>query len=239
MEAILPFKAVKPQKASTLIAEQILRLLESGELGPGDRLPPERKLAEQFEVNRQAVREALSALQLLGVVRTRPGSGSIVVARVSKGSDIHSEIRRLEGQVNPFEIMEARDVIEPEIVRLASKRAGDSQLGAISKAIEEYETTVREKKLPPSGDLQIHVRLAQASGNSVFVDFMDLVVASADQWLWRHQREKGWDQDRALLYLKHHREIYDAIAAREPRRAARAMKMHLRAVLRTRWGMSS
>src|ERR1700730_13359032 len=89
----LPFKVVKPKKASTLIAEQILRLVDSGELANGRRLPAERRLAQQFGVNRQAVREALSALHLLGVVENRAGSGTVVASRTSRHGNLRAEIR--------------------------------------------------------------------------------------------------------------------------------------------------
>jgi GntR family transcriptional repressor for pyruvate dehydrogenase complex len=232
------FNTVRPQKSSTLIAEQMLAHVQSGHLNPGDRLPPERQLAEQFGVNRQAVREALSALHMLGIVETRPGSGSVIVMRLPKTLDAFSEIRRLDEQDNPFEIMEARAVIEPEIVRLAASRASQVQLANIEKAIEEYAAIVQHLKSPPGGDLRIHLALAQASGNAIFTRFIESVLNAADQWLWRRLREEKWDQKRALLYLKHHQEIFDAIRGGDAERAVQAMGSHLSAVQHIGWGIS-
>jgi len=223
------FEAVKPKKASTLIAEQILKLLEAGQLRPGDRLPPERRLAEEFAVNRQAVREALSALQLLGVVETRPGAGTRIPRGMPKGADLLSEVRHLDEQDNPFEVMEARAVIEPEIVRLAAGRATDSQLRDILAAINVYEQLVRNNTPPISGDLAIHSALAGASGNAVFAGFIQSIASLANQWLWRRRREQEWEQQRALLYLEQHRRIYAAIKGHHAAEAVRAMKLHLRA----------
>jgi GntR family transcriptional repressor for pyruvate dehydrogenase complex len=232
------FNTVRPQKSSTLIAEQVLAHVQSGHLNPGDRLPPERQLAEQFGVHRQAVREALSALHMLGIVETRPGSGSVIVMRLPKTLDAFSEIRRLDEQDNPFEIMEARAVIEPEIVRLAASRADQIQIANIEKAIEEYEAIIQHFELPPGGDLRIHLALAKASGNAIFTRFIESVLNAADQWLWRRLRERKWDQERGLLYLKHHREIFSAIRGGDTARAMQTMGSHLSAVQRIGWGIS-
>ena len=226
---ILSFKAVRPKKTSSLIAEQILRLVESGVLAPGHRLPPERKLAKQFDINRQAVREALSALQLLGVVATRPGSGTVIAAKIPRSVDLFSEIRHLDNQDNPFEVMEARAIIEPEIVRRAALRATPSQLRRLAAVIDHHEAQVRAGQRSSSGDLEIHIALAQISGNHVLVRFIESVAESADQWLWRNRRERQWDQTRALSYLQHHRQIYAAIKIRDARTAVRIMRSHLRA----------
>jgi DNA-binding FadR family transcriptional regulator len=223
------FSIVKPKKASTLIAERVLSLMQSGQLRAGDRLPPERKLAEQFEVNRQAVREALSALQLLGVVQTRPGSGTVIAVRASAATDILSEVRQLDEQDNPFEIMEARGVVESEIVRLAALRATPSNLEEIRKAIDDFEAQIQSAEPRDIGDLPIHLALARASGNSCFLRLLESVFHSAGQWLWRLRREQGRSSERSLQFLEHHRQIYNAVQNRNGKEAVRAMRRHLRA----------
>jgi GntR family transcriptional repressor for pyruvate dehydrogenase complex len=219
---------VKPKKSSTLIAEQVLNLMQSGRLSPGDRLPPERQLAEQFEVNRQAVREALSALQLLGVVQTRPGSGTVIAARAPASTNLSSEVRRLDEQDNPFEIMEARGVVEVAVVRLAALRAAPSDLEEIRKAMADYEDQIRSRKPWDMGDLVIHLALARSSGNTCFVHFLESVFHSAGQWLWR-LRSEGRNPEQSLQFLEHHRQIYTAIKNHAANEAVRAMRKHLRA----------
>ncbi|NLL61967.1 MAG: FadR family transcriptional regulator, partial [Candidatus Atribacteria bacterium] len=122
---------MQTKKVYVKIVEQIILLIQEGKLKPGDRLPSEQELADQFEISRPSVREAMSALEILGITERKAGKGNFI----KKGSSTHffdeKEILELEQEESPFELLEARKVLEIEIVRLASQKATLEDIEAI------------------------------------------------------------------------------------------------------------
>src|SRR6059036_3716048 len=135
---------IEPIRRSRLyqsIVEQIESLLERGELRPGDQLPPERALAEQFQVSRASVREALRTLELLGVVETRAGGGTFVrqVAPDDLVRPLHSLIARGHSLTD---VIEFRGVVEPAIAALAATRITPAQLDELRQLLVEQQRKV-------------------------------------------------------------------------------------------------
>jgi len=104
------------------IVEQVLDLIKEGKLKPGDKLPPEQVLAENFGTSRPSVREALSALEILGITESRGGKGNFI-KDTPRSPLYEQEVMELEKEESPFEILEARKAVEIEIAELAGKKA--------------------------------------------------------------------------------------------------------------------
>jgi len=102
--------------------EQIRKLIKEGKLKPGDRLPLEQVLADQFGTSRTSVREALSALEILGIAERRVGRGNFIIVNDPMSPLYEQEISELEQRENPFELLEARKVLEVEITVLQVKK---------------------------------------------------------------------------------------------------------------------
>ncbi len=230
----MPFSEVRPKKTFVYVAEQITEAVRRGEFAPGDMLPAERELAEKFRVSRQVIREALAALQLAGVVETRAGLGTVV--RQPFGQDATAKIWALDDEESPVEVLEARLVIEPAIVRLAAARLtpeSRERLGNLVAAmkVEAGKAAQGEPNQFGALDLQFHQEVVRASGNAVFVRFMEAVVGYANQRLWRAIREQAYGHDHQLarVYLGHHETMFEALIAGDGDRAGQAMLEHLKA----------
>src|SRR5918998_2039771 len=113
------------------VADRIAADIASGRLSPGERLPSERDLARQLEVGRASVREAIAALQVAGMVETRPGSGSFVAAGAAdRTREAHDS--------SPSDLLEARELLEPAVARLAAQRGRpDEEAEALLAAMEQ------------------------------------------------------------------------------------------------------
>ncbi len=219
----MPIKAVEPRRLYRQIADQIAALIRRGEYRPGARLPPERDLAAKLGVSRPSVREALIALEVEGFVEVRVGSGVYVAdAR-------HTAARRplLPPDSGPFELIDARRLIESECAALAARHATPAQVRQMRAALASMSRDRSKHVVPLDGDHLFHLRIAEASGNSALA----LVV----QTLWAQRTGPLFLQlehhfDTPALWsaaIDEHQAVLDAIEAHNPVAARAAMRQHL------------
>jgi GntR family transcriptional regulator, transcriptional repressor for pyruvate dehydrogenase complex len=224
------FKTITPVRLYEGVTEQIINLIKKNELKPGDRLPPERELAEKFSISRGSLREAFRVLESKGLIKSTPGGGR-VIREINKEDFINTEniILNLE-KSSILELLEAREMFEVKIVELAAKRATLEDI----KSIEEIFNRVNKKK--GNGDEEIgyqekteldtefHLAIARASHNFVFLNIMRVHFN-----LLKETREKTWQiPGRKEEQENEHRAIFEAIKERNPQKAAQAMLNHLR-----------
>ena len=218
----MPLHVVENRRLYRQIADQIAALIERGEYGIGQRLPPERDLAKLLGVSRPSVREALIALEVEGYVEVRIGSGVYVVGpRTAPAGE------PLPADSGPFELIRARWLIEAECAALAAKEATRAQIRAMDDALDTMEADRDKGVMPLGADRLFHLRIAEASGNSALA----LVVKTL------------WDQRTGPLFLRlehhfdtpslwtvairEHREIVAAIARHDATAARAAMRRHM------------
>jgi DNA-binding FadR family transcriptional regulator len=218
----MPLQAVDNRRLYRQIADQITALIEKGEYGSGQRLPPERDLAKQLGVSRPSVREALIALEVEGYVDVRVGSGVYVVvpARAERAEPLPADS-------GPFELIKARWLIESECAALAARTGTKAQIRAMEEALDQMESDRQRGIVPLASDRLFHLRIAEAGGNSA----LTLVVKTL------------WDQRTGPLFLRlehhfdtpdlwgvairEHREILNAIARHDATAARAAMRRHM------------
>lgn len=219
---------IEPIRRSKLyqgIVAQIEELLERGELRPGDQLPPERALAEQFEVSRASVREALRTLELLGVIETRAGGGTFVrrVAPDDLARPLHSLIAR--GHTLP-DVIAFRGVVEPAIAAMAAQRIREEQLAELRELLQRQHAKVARHETYVEEDTRFHEVIGDAAGNELLTTMLgviwDVLRASREEWLQTN--------DRAHASLDAHQRIYDALARHDADGAREASAEHIRAV---------
>lgn len=222
----MAFTSIRRQKAYTQIAQQIIDSIRKGEFTLGERLPSAKQLEVKFGVSRPSVREALSALELAGVVEIRSGQGAFVVnlpADQAEGSRFEFD----QGE-SAAEVLEVRLVLEPEAARLAAQRSAEEDIQMLVRSLDVLRAVVAEGRPAVAGDIQFHTALAKASGNSVIYDIMRGVAEYWGQALWRSLRERAWARgDLGRIYLKHHEATLKAILNRDGDAAARSMREHL------------
>ena len=219
----MPLQTIEPRRLYRQIAEQLRGLIRGGEYPVGSRLPPERDLASQLRVSRPSVREALIALEVEGLVEVRMGSGIYVIA-----PDPEFAAARVEGELSPFEIIRARQLIECELAALAagSVKTADIVRG-LRDALDLMEADIARELMPIRGDRLFHVRVAEASENGallrVVTDLYDQRNNPLFARVGRHfVRVETW-----RVAAAEHRVVVAAIAAQDPTRARAAMHEHL------------
>ena len=218
----MPLQAVDNRRLYRQIADQIAALIERGEYGSGQRLPPERDLARQLGVSRPSVREALIALEVEGYVEVRIGSGVYVLG---PGRIARSE--PLPADSGPFEVIKARWLIEAECAALAAKSATRTQVRAMAEALDQMESERDKGVMPLGADRLFHLRIAEGSGNSALA----LVVKT----LWDQRQgplflrlERHYDTPELwTVAIQEHRDIVAAIARHDAGAARSAMRHHM------------
>lgn len=204
---------------------QMLEQIVSGVLKQGEKLPSENRICAAFGVSRPVVRAALRRLQEDGLIEARRGVGSFVRRRPPQrliefaGADSVSGLMRT---------MEARMVVEQATARLAAQRAGPHGLSRIGAALDRLEAAMRRREVPGDADFDFHLAVAEASGNDSFVVMLTALRDSMARLISVAQRITGEGSPSRIDRVIHeHRQILDAIAARDAEAAGTTMAWHL------------
>jgi GntR family transcriptional repressor for pyruvate dehydrogenase complex len=216
--------ALPSGSAVSVVATRLLDLFTSGSIPPGTRLPPERQLAASLEVGRSAVREALAALEILGIVDVRPGSGTYLRGTASELLPQSLSWGVLIGERSTAELLELRSGLEIYVARLAADRLTDEELASLGKHLERMRANVDgDLKAFVKADLAWHHELASSAGNSVLLDLLQIVRSLLRVWVDRAVQ----DQAQASIALAEHEAVFRALEARDPDAAASAMAAHM------------
>jgi GntR family transcriptional repressor for pyruvate dehydrogenase complex len=223
----MTFKPIKPKKVSTQIADQIRSSILAGEFSPGDKLPPERELAEMFGVSRPSVREALNILASAGMVESYQGGGTIVKSLIENTTGLPlSELIKKE-QERALDVIEVRKCMEAWTAFYAAQRALPDDLRKLEKIVEEMEANLEGMKSSQDLDANFHIVIAQATHNVVWLHLMQSIFDAMKEFqrgVWRvvYQTE----EDHRTLF-RHHKAVLEAIRERAAERAREAMLAHL------------
>jgi len=236
------FEKVHPQKAYTFIIEQIFDLVERGELKQGDRLPSELVLTEQFGVSRPTVRQALSALEILGVIETKGGKGNFIRDQLDLES-LKYRSKGLERQISPAELLESRKLLEADIADLAAVKSEASDIKAIEKCLNQFKRQIKrdlkEIDFDKIGQLDrdFHLLLAKATHNSALLQMMRFIIRGLRGEMWVNLKKKSLATPGHLeKYLAEHEAIFKAIKDRNKKEARDIMYRHIDDVERDLFG---
>jgi GntR family transcriptional repressor for pyruvate dehydrogenase complex len=219
-------RALRPMERSRLyeqLVERLLALVHELDLGPGDRLPPERELSADLGVSRTSVRQALVVLEVQGLVEVRHGEGAIL--RESRPDEavvsaVTAHRRRLP------EVIEAREALEVQLAALAARRRTQDDLDRVDQALEAMAAEIERGERGLDGDQRFHGAVTAAARSGLLADLMTEISAAI-----RESRVESLSQpDRPRQSLASHREIAVAIRAGDPEAAAAAMRDHIRLV---------
>lgn len=211
------FKKLKKPMIYESIIEEIKTMVLSGELKPGDRLPPERVMTEMFGISRMSLREALKSLSVIGLIAARPGEGYFVSENYDRGISSLNLMSFYSDDVR-FSILETRLIVEPEAVKLAVERITEEQILEMDRCVQEMfahlDSADQSYYLKP--DERFHRLIIEATQNVVLINMMrtlgQLIVEI------KIARERS---------AKEHKEILSAIKARDKELAADLMSKHI------------
>jgi len=230
----MPIESIDNRRLYRQIADQIIRLIETGEYKPGERLPAERVLAERLAVSRPTVREALIALEVEGRVEIRGGSGVFVLNRPETPVAAVTQSPNGAPTPGPFEVLFARDLIEPDIAALAAKNATPEHLTALSEALGDMVCCSAGDLKRIDYDREFHFALAEASGNSALLLAIQALWTPRVQPVYRCLEEHFHSEQVWQRAIIEHREILEAVKQGDAKAARAAMHRHMKNV-RTRF----
>jgi GntR family transcriptional regulator, transcriptional repressor for pyruvate dehydrogenase complex len=223
----MKFTPIKPKKVSTQIAEQIRTSILAGEFSPGEKLPPERELAEMFGVSRPSVREALNILTSTGLVETYQGGGTVVRSLVESSAGMPlSELIRIDGD-RAMDVIEVRKGMESWTVWYAATRALPEDIRRLEVVVDGMAKNLEELRPSEDLDAHFHTLIARATHNVVWFHMMQSIFDAMQEFqrdVWRAVYLTGEDQE--ILY-RHHLRVYEMIRDRNPEGAREAMMEHL------------
>lgn len=220
------FTAVQNKRVFEEVLEQLKRLIRAGKLVPGNRLPPERELAEMLGVSRASLRVALRLLEALGAVSSKPGGGTVLqeprLDRVflSLGAFLFID------DTTYRESYEVRCMLEGQTARLAAQRATAADLEEI-KRWHDILTTSDDVAVLTDADFRFHHAIARASHNSALCKVWEFSAGLFGESMWRTRQWLFEMPAAAERIARQHHELYVAICARDPDRAEKAMAEHL------------
>lgn len=231
MEHIIQRTSISQQ-----VMDHILGLVDRGELRPGDRLPPEREFAASLGISRVPLREAISALCVLGVLEKRHGSGTTVASFSPETLGRILRTYTLLDNTLSGSLFEARMAVEATAARLAAQNAVRPDVERLSGLLDEMEAAIPpyvrgEKRLADMLALDdlFHLQCAAASHNQFYIQFVN-IVHTAGTDLGLYEAVYGRDREKYYESAEDHRKVLHAIAAGDGRGAEEAMAAHIRSI---------
>jgi GntR family transcriptional repressor for pyruvate dehydrogenase complex len=204
------------------VVEHLQQAIESGVYPVGGRLPSERELAEELGVSRPVVREAIIVLESRGIVQTRHGAGVFVQSSTEGATSA-----AVDSDSGPFEVIEARRLLEGEIAALATELVTDRQIAELQRLIDRIGDPSLDEPTREKADRAFHIALARITDNDVLVTIVeklwDMRYQSAlCEYFFRRARETGIEPP-----MDEHQKVLDALKARDSDAARSAMREHL------------
>ena len=221
----LEFEAIRKNRVHEEVAKQIERLILK-QLNPGDKLPGERELAEILGVSRSSIRDAIRRLELIGLVQPRQGAGTVVreisqEALVTPLSNVIANKRQLVS-----ELLDFRRMLEPPLAARAARNASAGEIAEMEEILRRQGKKVRQGEAAIEEDSEFHYRIAMASGNSVVLKVLDVVMDMLRETRTRALQIGG----RPQKSFAGHRRILAAIKRSDAEAAEAAMRQHIEEV---------
>lgn len=213
-------------RLSDQVAEQLSAEIKQGRLAPGDKLPTEARLVEQFQVSRTVVREAVSRLKSLGLVDSRQGSGVFVSAQ-QPFAPLNFEARHAASQEAVIQMVEMRRALEAEVAALAAQRRSSSDLRAIEQAVRALDQAVQSGGDGVAEDVNFHRVIAEATRNPFLIQtlgYLNQFMYGATRVTRANEARRG---DFAAAVRTEHQAILQAIQAGDPDQARLAAAAHM------------
>ena len=207
------------------VLQRIQAMLRSGELAPGQPLPSQRRLAEDLQVSRASLREALSRLGTLGLIRIEQGRGTFVAAPANGSDGEAVGAWRYGARYTPAEVYQFRLIAEPSAAALAARYVTDGQLEQLEQNLRAFKAAAREMDLVSTAqlDFEFHELIAVCSGNRLLADLHHTYhrIVLDSQRLPLARRSRVWEP------VVEHERILKALAMHDPEGAAYYMRVHI------------
>ncbi len=218
--------SINKKKLADSVIEEIKRMIQSGELKEGDKLPNQNAFAAQLGVSRTSLREALSTLTRIGVIEQRPGFGTVFRSRIPALFTDHLAPPLISDKQATIELIEARRFIEIGAAELSVKNASPEQINEMGLLIKEMTRSLKEGRIDDyiEQDVAFHFSIAKASHNRFLVNLFVTIRGFMEQYMRESFHLLPYMLERSL---KFHQNIYQAIKGGSRSKAVSQMKKHI------------
>ena len=220
-------KPIKTKKIYEQIVDQIGLLVAEGQLKPGDRLPSERELVERFQVSRASIREAISALEMMGLIEVRSGEGTYI-----RQVNIDSVVAPLAWMLfiekdTDLELYEVRKILEVQAAGIAAERAEDDEIRDMYDALEVMRMDLEKDRLGEEADHDFHFAIARATHNKILMRLMNTISDTMQKTLKSSRSKLYEDKTTPERLYQEHCSLYEAIKNHNVVEAQQLMLDHL------------
>jgi len=223
------FQLLGEQRLYQIVARRIARMIETNAKDSNWRIPSERELAEELEVSRPVVREAVIALEMRGIVEVRGRAGMVVLP--ARGKPINFDGIGNDAGPGPFELLEARMAIEASAAAMAAERATTYDIMVLEECIAQMQQETDVMLLNEKGDRDFHMTIAKMTGNAIIVSIIETLWAQRDESImWKKLHEHIHAPSVRPLWIGDHHAVVAALRMRHPDAAYKAMARHIRNV---------
>jgi len=220
------FKPIKNKRVYEHVIEQIQDMIMNGNLERGDKLPSERDLSEQLGISRTSIREALRALEIIGLVESRQGEGNFIKGDIESSMlEPLSVMFKLSGG-KPLDILELRKIIEIESAKLAAQRISDDEKEELKEIMERLRNAKNEIE-SSEFDKKFHYMVAKCTGNYLLLNFLNVISSLMRDFIKSARWEILQANQSQEFLVNQHQEICNAITEMDSQKAAMAMKKHI------------
>jgi len=220
-------KPIKTKKIYEQIVDQIGLLVAEGQLKPGDRLPSERELVERFQVSRASIREAISALEMMGLIEVRAGEGTYI-----RQVNIDSVVAPLAWMLfiekdTDLELYEVRKILEVQAAGIAAERAQEDEIRVMYEALEVMRMDLEIDRLGEEADYHFHFAIARATHNKILIRLMNTISDTMQKTLKSSRSKLYGDRNTPERLYQEHCSLYEAIKNHNVLEAQQLMLDHL------------
>lgn len=228
MELLKNFSQIVIETPVDQIINQIKQLITSGQLKPGDKLPSERKLCDVLGVGRTHLRDAIKKLEFYGILKTLPQSGTVVAGMgITALEGLISDVLKLEGD-DFSSLVETRVILETNSAVLAAERRTGNDIREIEKALFAHRAKIEQKDHAVEEDLMFHLKIAEASKNSVLKSLMLIITPDILSYFKQHD---VCGDGRSFKAVEQHEKILEAIKNQDKETVGQEMRSHLGDIL--------
>ncbi len=224
----MKYKKIKPKKIYEEVAEALHEGIRSGVLKPGDKLDSVQQLAENFQVGRSAIREALSALKAMGLIEMRQGEGTYVRQFDVNEMKFPLSTSMLMNKIDVMNLLEVRKIIETGAAALAAANRNSEDLKSMGIALEEMKIATKNKELGEKADLKFHLAISNATQNTMLSKLLSDVSELMQHTMKETRRIWLFSKQTTVERLyEEHLTVFEAIKNQDEEEARQAMFTHL------------
>lgn len=224
---MMEYKPIKTKKIYEQVADTLLEMIKSGRLQPGDKIDSVTKLAESFEVSQSVIREALSGLRAMGLLEMRQGEGTYVSAYDASKFSLPVSSAFIMKKDDVKELFEVRRILEAGAAASAAMHHTEKDLLKMEKILQEMEDAIGNGELGEKADFDFHLGIVEASQNKMLASLLSSVSEIMAETIRETRRLVLFSEGRDERLLAEHRNIYEAIQAKQPDEARERMVNHL------------